>query len=73
MTTLTKAQASGRKAELLSVTIGQHLDAVAARDPSHPALIMPHQNVRWTYGEFVREVDRLATGLLALGIEQGDR
>ncbi|HEY5647308.1 MAG TPA: AMP-binding protein [Pseudomonadales bacterium] len=71
--TLTKAHAKGRTAELLATTIGAHLDSVAARDPSHPALIMPHQNIRWSYGEFVREVDRLATGLLAIGIEPGDR
>ncbi len=71
--TLKQAQSKGRTAELLTNTIGQHLDAVAARDPAHPALIMPHQNIRWTYGEFVREVDRLAAGLLALGIEPGDR
>lgn len=71
--TLSSAHAQGRTDDLITTTIGQHLDAVAARDPSHPALIMPHQNIRWTYGEFVAEVDKLAMGLLALGIEPGDR
>ncbi|MGE0621878.1 MAG: AMP-binding protein [Pseudomonadales bacterium] len=71
--TLIQAHSKGRTAALLTTTIGAHLDAVAARDPNHPALIMPHQDIRWTYGEFVREVDRLAAGLLALGIEPGDR
>ena len=70
---LQQAHSKGRSAPLLDATIGQHLDQVASRDPSHPALIMPHQGVRWSYGEFVREVDRLATGLLALGLEPGDR
>ena len=71
--TLTVAHARGREAELLTTTIGQHLDQIAARDPDHPALILPHQNIRWSYGEFLAEVNRLATGLLALGIEPGDR
>ncbi len=70
---ITEAHALGANAELLTNTIGQHLDAVAARDPDQAALIMPHQNVRWSYGEFVEQVERLATGLLALGIEPGDR
>jgi fatty-acyl-CoA synthase len=70
---LTKAQFKGRTAPLLTATIGQHLDEVAARDPEHLALIMPHQDIRWSYGTFVEEVNRLATGLLHLGLEPGDR
>ena len=68
-----KAVFQGRKAPLLTTTIGQHLDAVAAKRPDQSALIMPHQNIDWTWSEFVREVDRLATGLLALGTAPGDR
>jgi fatty-acyl-CoA synthase len=70
---LKQAISQGLKAEPLTSTIGARLDEIAARDPAHPALIMPHQDIRWSYGEFVAEVDRLAMGLLALGIETGDR
>ena len=70
---LEKAQSRGAPAPLLYSTIGAHLDRVVARDPDHPALVVTHQGVRWTYGELVAEVDRLAMGLLALGIEPGDR
>ena len=70
---LTKAQAQGPTRDLLTSTIGAHLDRVAARDPDHPALVMPHQNIRWSYGELVTQVNRLATGLLSLGIKPGDR
>ena len=70
---LTQAESRGRAAELLTTTIGQQLDTIAAGDPSHPALIMPHQDIRWSYGELVEEINRLATGLLALGISPGDR
>ncbi|HJL61823.1 MAG TPA: AMP-binding protein, partial [Pseudomonadales bacterium] len=45
----------------------------AKKDPNHMALIMPHQDIRWTYGTFVEEVDKLAAGLLNLGLEPGDR
>ena len=71
--TLSKAYSVGDTREQIDTTIGQHLDTVAARDPEHIALVVPHQNIRWSYGEFVAEVDKLATGLLALGIGKGDR
>ena len=37
------------------------------------ALVVRHQGVRWTWREYRERIDRLATGLLALGIEPGDR
>jgi fatty-acyl-CoA synthase len=72
-TAMKQAQSKGQAAEMLTSTIGQHLDAIVARDPDHPALIMQHQNIRWSYGELGAEVARLATGLISLGIEPGDR
>lgn len=71
--TLTQAYDTGKVAPLITTTIGQRLDEVATQRPDHPALIMPQQNIRWTYAEFVQQVDGLATGLLALGIEPGER
>jgi fatty-acyl-CoA synthase len=54
-------------------TIGQALDATAAKWSSHDALIVRHQGVRWTYAEFKDRVDTHAAGLLALGLEPGER
>src|ERR1700733_6678932 len=54
-------------------TIGQALDATAVKWGSHDALIVRHQNVRWTYTEFKQRVDELAAGLLALGLASGER
>lgn len=68
-----QAHYQGKKKPLLATTIGQHLDLIAAAAPQHPALIMPHQGICWNYGEFVNQVDRLATGLITLGIRKGDR
>lgn len=68
-----KAYSQGTVGPLLETTIGQHLEQVVANDPDHLALVMPHQNVRWSYAEFNRRIDQLASGLLAIGIESGDR
>jgi fatty-acyl-CoA synthase len=54
-------------------TIGQALDETAVKWGSHAALIVRHQNVRWTYTEFKHRVDALAAGFLALGLSPGDR
>lgn len=63
----------GPEAPLVEKTIGQHLDEISAAQPDHPALVMPHQGIRWSYGEFNDQVNTLAKGLLSLGIGKGDR
>jgi fatty-acyl-CoA synthase len=54
-------------------TIGNQFDLAVERFPDNEALVVAHQNIRWTYSEYQHEIERLATGLLALGIEPGDR
>ena len=68
-----KAHHNGETADLLDMTIGKRLDEIADQNPDHPAIVVSHQNIRWTYDEFRRVVDRLAAGLLELGIGVGDR
>lgn len=68
-----KAYYQGRPAALLTTTIGQQLERVTAQRPGHPALVVRHQAIRWDYKTLLEEVDRLARGLLAIGIEPGDR
>jgi fatty-acyl-CoA synthase len=58
---------------LLGLTIGAAFDAACAAHPDVPALISRHQKIRWTYAEMRTRVDALAAGLLALGLEPGDR
>ncbi|PMQ18213.1 AMP-binding protein [Janthinobacterium sp. AD80] len=58
---------------LIGETIGAYLDGIAARYGQHDALIVAHQNVRWTYLEFQQRVHRLAAGLLKLGLRPGER
>ena len=58
---------------LLETTIGQALRSAAARWGSDLALVSRHQSLRWTWGQLDAEVDRVATGLLRLGVARGDR
>jgi fatty-acyl-CoA synthase len=58
---------------LLEYTIGTALELAAARWGERPALISPPQDINWTWRELAERSDRLATGLLALGLRPGDR
>jgi fatty-acyl-CoA synthase len=58
---------------LLGETIGANLEATAARVPDADALVCPHQDVRMTYAELDDRVDEVARGLMAAGMERGDR
>jgi len=58
---------------LLGETIGQNLDRTTAAFPDRDALVSVHQGIRQTYAEFHAAVEEVARGLLALGIEPGDR
>src|SRR4051812_27733054 len=58
---------------LLEETIGANLQRVAAEHGDREALVEVATGRRWTYRELDAEVDVLARGLLALGIEKGDR
>ena len=62
-----------RDVPLLGETLGQNLDRTAARMPDNIALIVRSQGVRWTYAELVQRAEAFAAGLLALGLQQGDR
>lgn len=59
--------------DLLEETIPELLARAAARHGQREALVFPEHEVRLTYAEFAAAVDRLATGLLDLGIARGDR
>ena len=58
---------------LIEQPIGAFFDALAARQPDHEALVSVHQGRRYTYRELQRETDRLASALLGLGLQPGER
>lgn len=59
--------------ELVDKTIGQYLDDIATAYPEQLAVVVHHQDIRWTYRQYLVQIDSLATGLLRLGIKPGDR
>ncbi len=58
---------------LIDITIPDLLAQTAKRLPDHEAAVFPAQNIRWTYSEFVREVDAVANGLVHIGVGKSDR
>jgi fatty-acyl-CoA synthase len=54
-------------------TIGRAFDHTAERFAQRDALIVPTQQVRWSYAELKQRVDLLAAGLLSLHLNPGDR
>ena len=58
--------------DLLKITIGDLLDRQAARFGDHDALIHVEHGVRLTYAAFRDECNRVAKGLIALGVKKGD-
>ncbi|MEX5746278.1 AMP-binding protein [Massilia sp. X63] len=58
---------------LIGASIGAHLADIAARHGEREALVVPFQDIRWTYAEFDERVSRVAANLLALGLAPGQR
>jgi len=58
---------------LLGRTVGACLDHCVDRFADNDALIVPYQNIRWSYADLREQVDAHAAGLIALGLEPGDR
>src|SRR5215216_4756319 len=58
---------------LLGITIGDMFDQTVARYPDNEALIVRHQEIRYTYRQLKAQVDHSARALMALGVAKGDR
>ncbi len=55
------------------LTIGQVFDATAAALPDQDAVVYADRDYRLTWSQFRDEVDRMARGLMALGVGQGEK
>jgi fatty-acyl-CoA synthase len=58
---------------LIGATIGEFFDRTVAQFGGRDALIVRHQEIRWSWWELKQGVDDFAAGLLALGLEPGER
>ena len=55
------------------VTVGQLLTRLAAALPDHEAVVYPDRNRRWTFAALEQEARLIARGLMAAGVQRGDR
>ena len=55
------------------MTLGQILDRTVARCPDNEAVVYADRDFRLTYREFGERVDRLARGLMAMGVQKGEK
>jgi len=54
-------------------TLGQILDETVGRWPEREAVVYADRNYRLTWQQFSEEVDRIARGLMAMGVEKGEK
>ncbi len=54
------------------LTIGQYFEKQVAAGPERDFVVYPDRDLRWSYREFDERADRLAKGLLGIGIGKGD-
>src|SRR5512147_1746871 len=58
---------------LQSLTLGRILDRTVARFPDNEAVVYVDRDFRLTYREFGDLVDRLARGLMSMGVQKGEK
>ncbi len=58
---------------LSELTLGQILDRTTAKFPDNPALVYVDRDFRLTYSQLSQMVDETAKGLMALGIQKGEK
>jgi fatty-acyl-CoA synthase len=58
---------------MIGDTIGVQFDRTVARWGHRPGLIVRQQGIRWTWAELAERVEAFAAGLVALGLQPGDR
>ena len=72
MTTLSEA-AGPLTPALIEQTIDRNFRATVAAHADREALVVRHQDLRWTYRELDQRIDELARALVARGFVKGDR
>ncbi|MBL0424121.1 AMP-binding protein [Ramlibacter alkalitolerans] len=58
---------------LIEQTLPAFLAAMVQRQPGHPALVSRHQDRRYSYAQLQQAARQLASALLGLGLQKGDR
>ncbi|KAM4524765.1 medium-chain acyl-CoA ligase ACSF2, mitochondrial [Odontesthes bonariensis] len=72
--TLTTSYAHGTSStSMLHYTVGEMLQKTVERWPDREAMAFLESGVRKTFAQFQQDVDQAAAGLLALGLQKGER
>ncbi|MBC7958284.1 MAG: AMP-binding protein, partial [Vallitaleaceae bacterium] len=58
---------------LVKLTMGELIDQIADAYPEHEGIAYGDQDYRRTYGALREDVNRVAKGLMALGLKKGDK
>lgn len=58
---------------LLAMTIGAAFDLTVKRFAEREALVVRHQQIRYTWAQLAEQVERCARALLAIGMQSGER
>ena len=59
--------------KLIENTLGELLEKWARETPDHEFMVYPDRNLRFTYSQFNDRVDKLAKGLISIGVKQNDK
>ena len=59
--------------QLIEKTLGELLEKWAHETPDNEFIIYPDRNLRFTYAQFNDRVDKLAKGLISIGVRPGDK
>jgi len=59
--------------DLQSLTLGQILDNTIAKNPDNDAVVYYDRDFRLSYRQFGDLVDKLAKGLMAMGVQKGEK
>lgn len=70
---LTQSYDKGPVTPLIELTIGDFFDQMVEQNPDKEALVSAHQNIRLTYRELQRKVNQLASSMIRMGLQKGDR
>ncbi|MDO5769496.1 MAG: AMP-binding protein [Psychrobacter sp.] len=70
---LTMSHDKGPEVPLIEATIGDFFDAIVHQYPDREALVVRHQGIRWSYSQLQQKVNQLASAMIEMGLEIGDR
>jgi fatty-acyl-CoA synthase len=59
--------------KLIENTLGELLEKWANETPDHEFIVYPDRNLRFTYAQFNDRVDKLAKGLISIGVKPDDK